>query len=126
MSSVDIVRGQTVKAVFEFGGADLAIVLRKHDGTLAEGVSIEPDNGTAATTDAAGRAQVRVDVGEVKVRVLPRSLQSAAALRAAIQSGRGATPLDPLGNLWIELAVVTLVNGETKQLELRLPPEWEK
>lgn len=49
-----------------------------------------------------------------------------AAVRSPIQSGRGANAHDPLGNLWIELAAVSVVNGETKQLELALPPEWDR
>jgi hypothetical protein len=96
--AVDMARGEVVRATFEFVLGELAVRLLTPDGSPAVNVDL-----LGARTDVDGRMKVLLRPRPLTLRLSPR------------RSGHA-----------IELGQATIVAGKTTELELRLPPEWEK
>ena len=93
---------------------DVGLFLRSADGHCHQ----------TPGSDANGRISTEVETQTFTVQVLPRSLQR---ITFRVQDwhllGIGA---DPGAGSWLTLGNVTAKRGETVELEVKLPPEWDR
>jgi hypothetical protein len=122
---IELHRDEVVPATFEFATGELWIRLLQPDGSPAQSVGLCMSGVVVAHTGVNGLARIGSRPRTVSLRVLPKRLQTHRAQNEMrLLAGRGGG--DAFAEHWIELAKVTIVAGKTTELELRLPPEWEK
>lgn len=131
---VTIVAGQTTTQNLIAATGVLTVTLRDSSGAVAADVELEVRSVGSdqllfvPRTGANGVTTNEVPAGTLRVRVLPRRLQSREAqqqlFRDTMTKGRSVN--EALKPHWLDLGSVTAANGTTTAIELRLPPEFEK
>jgi hypothetical protein len=79
---------------------------------------------TTMPSDRDGGVTCDIEAGTFEVLALPRRLQDPSA-QVQIWSAAKADP-DPLARYRLPLGSVTAEPGKPTELEVRLPPEWER
>ncbi len=128
--TVSVTPGQLTPATFTLSSGVLKVRLLDAEGAPAPQVAMQlrgaPDQAAPALlpTDDDGRTTGEGEVGTYAVQVLPKALQSQAAIMAFYKEHIGEA--DPLAAVLRSLGTVTLRVGETTEVELRLPADWAK
>lgn len=123
-----VVRGQRTVQMFQIHSATLRVRLLDADGQPVAGVPIELRDaadvlrGHLPATGADGVSEQEVEPGAMTAFVLPKRLQGNEAVMQVIRDHPGNK--DPFAGLRIRLGPVAA--GESKPIELRLPPEWAR
>jgi hypothetical protein len=123
-----VVRGQTSQQTFTLQSGTFRLQLLSSDGAPAAGVGIELRAADRThylpNTDAAGRLDGVCEAASWTAWVLPKSLQDANARAEWRSQHQGEA--DPFASARLRLGDVTVRAGGETEVELRLPPEWER
>lgn len=130
--SASITVGVTTEQAFSLWTGQLAVTVRDAAGKPVADLQLYAQGADATrredmpTTDANGAFTTELTAQTVTFRVLPKRLQSPEAQRKAWQEASAAGHRDPFAELWIPLGSATITAGQTTNVELQLPAEWEK
>lgn len=127
--TVRVLRGESTTRTFHVQSGSVRVRLLDPRGVAVSGVTVELHDAVGSQqwmppTEADGWTSSEVEAGAFTVHVLPRRLQD---LRARQEVWR-AEPnnRDPFATVRLRLGSVTARVGETTNVELRLPSEFEK
>lgn len=125
-----VVPGEETVADFDVRLGRATIRLLRPDGRPAEGVQLSFQRGGemlsvhAPETDADGRTTVTATPGDGLPLVNVRSMTDPARLREYWKQHRDDA--EAMEQITITLPPVTFLGGEPREVELRLPPDWDR
>lgn len=122
---IRVTRGQLTSVAVVFESGKLRATVLDGKGQPVAGVQLHTHGndrfGQSRITDEKGVAEFELTVGTVQLRVLPKALSTPEAQQKLWREAQANGNQDPLGPHWLALQTVTLVAGDSKSVEIRLP-----